>query len=98
MVPVGPLLEFSYVADQLSSPRGQHFWSLEFFLLYGEPAEGFASLYPYVSMYCFFTCLSFLSWVLGGGDISYGFRLLDFSHEEVKRVVAIVYRFFSLHS
>jgi len=36
--------------------------------------------------------------VLGGGDFSYGFGVLDFSHEKVKRVVAIVYRFFSLHS
>jgi len=36
--------------------------------------------------------------VLGERDCSYGFGVLDFSHEEVKRVVAIVYRFFSLHS
>jgi len=36
--------------------------------------------------------------VLRGEDFSYGFGVLDFSHEEVKRVVAIVYRFFSLHS
>jgi len=36
--------------------------------------------------------------VLGGGDFSYGFGALDFSHEEVKRVVALVYKFFSLHS
>jgi len=28
------------------------------------------------------------------GDLSYGFGVLDFSHEEVKRVVAILYRFF----
>jgi len=32
--------------------------------------------------------------VLGEGDFSHGFAVLDFSHEEVKRVVAIVYRFF----
>jgi len=49
-------------------------------------------------MYCFLTYLGFLSWVLGGGDFSYGFGVLDFSHKEVKRVVPIVYRFFSLHS
>jgi len=36
--------------------------------------------------------------VLGEGDFSYGFGVLDFSHEEVKRVVAIVDRFFSLYS
>jgi len=38
--------------------------------------------------------------MLGEGNFSYGFGVLDFSHEEVpvKRVVAIVYRFFSLHS
>jgi len=36
--------------------------------------------------------------VLDEGDFSYGFGVLDFSHEEVKRVVALVYRFFSLHS
>jgi len=36
--------------------------------------------------------------VLGGGDFSYGFGVLDLSHEEVKRVMAIVFRFFSLHS
>jgi len=39
-----------------------------------------------------------LSWALGGGDLSYGFGVFDFSYEEVKRVVAIVYRFFALHS
>jgi len=36
--------------------------------------------------------------VLGEGDFSYRFGVLDFSHEEVKQVVAFVYRFFSLHS
>jgi len=36
--------------------------------------------------------------VLGEGDFSYGFGVLDFSHEELKRVVVLVYRFFSLHS
>jgi len=36
--------------------------------------------------------------VLGGEDFSYGFGVFDFSHEEVKRAVVIVYRFFSLHS
>jgi len=38
--------------------------------------------------------------MLGAGNFAYGFRVRDFSHEEVpvKRVVAIVYRFFSLHS
>ena len=36
--------------------------------------------------------------MLGEGDFSYGFGVPDFSHEEVKQVVAIVYRFFSLHS
>jgi len=98
MVPVGPLLEFSYVADQQFSPRRQRFWPLESFLLSGEPAEGFGSLCLYVSMYCFLTGLRFLSWVLGGGEFSNGFGVLDLSHEEVKQVVAIVYRFFSLHS
>jgi len=32
--------------------------------------------------------------MLGEGDSSYRFGELDFSHEEVKRVVAFVYRFF----
>jgi len=36
--------------------------------------------------------------VLEKGDFSSGFGVLDFSHKEVKRVVALVYRFFSLHS
>ena len=36
--------------------------------------------------------------MLGEGDFSYGCGVLDFSHEEVKRVVAFVYRFFSLQS
>jgi len=70
----------------------------DLFFCFGEPAEGFGSLYLYFSMYCFLTCLRFLSWVLGEGDFSYGFGVVDFSHEEVKRVVAFVYRFFSLHS
>ena len=39
-----------------------------------------------------------MSYVLGEGDLSYGFGVLDFSHEEVKRVVAFIYRFFSLYS
>jgi len=71
-------------------------WSL--FFCFGEPAEGFGSLYLYVSVYCFLTCLRLSSSVLGEGDFSYGFGVLDFSHEEVKRVVAMVYSFFSLHS
>jgi len=33
-----------------------------------------------------------------GGHFCYAFGVFDFSHEEVKRVVAIVYRFFSLYS
>ena len=36
--------------------------------------------------------------MLGEGDFFYGFGVLDFSYEEAKRVVALVYRFFSLHS
>jgi len=36
--------------------------------------------------------------VLGEGGFSYGFGVFDFSHEEVKRVVVLTYRFFSLHS
>ena len=36
--------------------------------------------------------------MLGEGDFSYRFGVRDFCHEEVKQVVAIVYRFFSLHS
>jgi len=34
MVSVGPLLEFSYVAVQQSSPRGERFWPPESFLLF----------------------------------------------------------------
>jgi len=32
------------------------------------------------------------------GDFAYGAGVLDFSHEAVKGVVVLVYRFFSLHS
>ena len=31
------------------------------FFCFGETAEGFGSLYLYVSMYCFLTCLRFSS-------------------------------------
>ena len=37
-------------------------------------------LFPYVSGV-------FLSQVLGEGDFSYGLRVFDFSHEEVKRAI-----------
>jgi len=53
---------------------------------------------------CTFLCIVSLrvggvsSQVLGGGDISYGLGVFDFSHEEVKRPVVCIYRFFSLHS
>jgi len=79
-------------------PAGSVSGRYSLFFSFGEPAEGFGSLYLYVSMYCFLTCLGFLSEALGEGDFSYGFGVLDFSHAEVKRVVDIVYRFFSLHS
>ena len=36
--------------------------------------------------------------MLGEGGFSYGFRVFDFSHEEVKRVVGVTYMFFSLHT
>jgi len=57
MVSVGPLLEFSYVADQQSSSCGQRFWPLESFLLFwwacgrvwvSLPLR-FYVLFPYVS-------------------------------------------------
>jgi len=57
MVAVGPVLEFSYVADQQSSPRRQCFWPLESFLLLwwacgrvcvSLPVR-FYVLFPYVS-------------------------------------------------
>jgi len=30
------------------------------FFCFGEPAEGFGSLYLYISMYCFLTCLGYI--------------------------------------
>jgi len=94
MVSVGPVLDFSYFAGQQSSPRGQRFWPLESLLLFwGACGRVWVSL-P-VSFYILFPYLSeVLSQVLGGGDLSSGFGVFDFSHEQVKRVVAIVYRFF----
>ena len=44
---------------------------------------------------CMFLCIVFLcvwgvlSYVLGGGDFSYGLGVFDFSHEEVKRAVGL---------
>jgi len=57
------------------------------FFCFGEPAEGFGSLYLYVSMYCFLTCLGYI--ILGArrGNFSYALGVFDFSHEEVKRAV-----------
>jgi len=57
MVSVGPLVEFSYVADQQTSPRGQRFWRLESFLLFWSAcgrvwvsvSVRFYVLFPYVS-------------------------------------------------
>ena len=57
MVLVGPLLEFSYVTDQQSSPHGQRFWRLESFLLFWRACGRvwvslpvrFYALFPYVS-------------------------------------------------
>jgi len=57
MVSVGPLLEFSSVADQQSSPRGQRFWPLQSLLLFWEACGWvwfslpvrFNVLFPYVS-------------------------------------------------
>jgi len=69
------------------------------FFCYEEPAEGFGSFYLCVSMYCFLTCLGYI--ILGakrGRDFSYGLGVFDLSHEEVKRAVVCIYRFFSLHS
>ena len=79
-------------------PAGSVSGRSSLFFCFREPAEGFGSLYLYVSTYCFLTCLMFSSWVLGEGNLSYGFGAFDFSHEEVKQVVALVYRFVSLHS
>jgi len=36
--------------------------------------------------------------VLGEGGFFYGLGLFDFSYEEVKRAVVLIYGFFSLHS
>ena len=41
------------------SPRAAFLAVRVFFFCFGEPAEGFGSLYLYVSMYCFLTCLRF---------------------------------------
>jgi len=90
--------EFSYVTDQQSSPRGQCFWPLESFLLFrGACGRVWVSL-P-VRSYVLFPYVSEV-FILGArrGDFSYEFGVFDFSNEEVKRVVDIVYRFFSLHS
>ena len=95
---MGPLLELSYVADHQPSPLSTVCGRRDLFSCFSDPAEGFGSLYLYVSMYCFLTCLRFLSLVPREGDFSYGFVVLHFSHEQVKQVVAFVYRFFSLNS
>ena len=66
------------------------------FFCFGQPAQGVGSLYLYVSMYCFLTCLGYI--ILGArrGDFSYGLGVFDFSHEEVKRAVGLhLYVFFS---
>jgi len=42
-------------------PAGSLSGRYSLFFCFGEPAEGFGSLYLYVSMYCFLTCLRFLS-------------------------------------
>jgi len=44
-------------------------------------------------MNCFLKCLGILSSVLGKRDISYGFGVFDFSHEEVKQAVIWDYGF-----
>jgi len=43
------------------------------------------SLYLYVSIYCFLTCLGYI--ILGArrGDFSYGLGVFDFSYDKVKR-------------
>ena len=39
-----------------------------------------------------------VSLVLGEAGFSYGLGVFDFSHEAVKQVVVVTYRFCSLHS
>ena len=82
---------FSTVDDHLSTLLGPAFLVFEqaVFFCFGEPAEGFGSLYLSVSMYCFLTCLGHI--ILGARrrDFSYGLGVFDFSHEEVKRAVGL---------
>jgi len=63
--------EFSRVGDHQSSHPGPE-RALEqpsFFLCFAEPAEGFGSLYLYVSMYCFLTCLGYVILEAGRGGL-----------------------------
>jgi len=63
--------EFSRVGDHLSSPSGpKRALARPSFLLFWEPAEGFGSLYLYVSMYCFLTCLGYIILGARGGRLS----------------------------
>jgi len=68
------------------------------FFCFVEPAAVFGSFYMYVSMYCFLTCLGCVFLRARRGDFSYGLGMFDLSHEEVKRAVVCIYRFFSLHT
>jgi len=49
----------SAIIDPLPrAPKGAS--NIRRFFCFGEPAEGFGSLYLYVSMYCFLTCLGYI--------------------------------------
>jgi len=57
---VGPPLQwFFYMRNQHPLPLGTVCGRRDLFFCFGEPAEGFGSLYLYASMNCFLTCLGY---------------------------------------
>jgi len=62
MVSAGPQV-LSFLMSTITYPLPQARISglrIGGFFCFGEPAEGFGSLYLYVSMYCFLTCLGYI--------------------------------------
>ena len=97
----GPTVSvFSPIDDRLSTPLRPAFLVFEqavSFVL-GRLRKGLGL------STCTFLCIAslrvwgILSWLLGRGDFSYALCVLDLSHEEVKRAVVCIYRFFSPYS
>jgi len=97
----GPTVRvFSPIGHHLRTPPGPRFGSSNRrFLLFWEACSNVLVFLP-VRFILLFSYVSrgIVSEVPGGADFSYGLGVFDFSHEEVKRAVVCIYRFFSLHS